>query len=248
MTDVVLSGSRLSVEFVGLRALDDVSIELGLGEILGLIGPNGSGKTTLVNVLCGQVAPASGHAFCNGKEITGLTPAQISKCGVARSFQIVRVFANLSVRENIEVAAVSHGASRHRAQREADALLEEFSLTGRAKDLAGVLSYGDKRRVEIARALASKPRFLLLDEPAAGMNEQESDALKRLLSKLPEQRHLGLLIIDHDMSLIMRLCHRLHVLASGRTIAEGDIETVSNAPQVIEAYLGSSYAKATAHA
>ena len=111
-----------------------------------------------------------------------------------------------------------------------------------------MLSYGDKRRVEIARALASKPRFLLLDEPAAGMNEQESDALKRLLSKLPEQRHLGLLIIDHDMSLIMRLCHRLHVLASGRTIAEGDIETVSNAPQVIEAYLGSSYAKATAHA
>ena len=248
MTDVVLSGSRLSVEFVGLRALDDVSIELGVGEILGLIGPNGSGKTTLVNVLCGQVAPASGQAFCNGKEITGLTPAQISKCGVARSFQIVRVFANLSVRENIEVAAVSHGASRHRAQREADALLEEFSLTARAKDLAGVLSYGDKRRVEIARALASKPRFLLLDEPAAGMNEQESDALKRLLNKLPEQRQLGLLIIDHDMSLIMRLCHRLHVLASGRTIAEGDIETVSNAPQVIEAYLGSSYAKATAHA
>ena len=248
MPDSTLRGSKLSVEFVGLRALDDVSIELGVGEILGLIGPNGSGKTTLVNVLCGQIPPVSGQAFCNGKEITGLTPVQISKCGVARSFQIVRVFANLSVRENIEVAAVSHGASRRRGQQDADALLEEFSLTSRADDFAGVLSYGDKRRVEIARALAAKPRFLLLDEPAAGMNEQESDTLKQLLSKLPEERHLGLLIIDHDMSLIMRLCHRLHVLASGKTIAEGDIQTVSNSPQVIEAYLGSSYMEVSSHA
>jgi ABC-type branched-subunit amino acid transport system ATPase component len=248
MTDITLKGSGLSVEFVGLRALDDVSIELGTGEILGLIGPNGSGKTTLVNVLCGQIAPASGYTFCNGKEITGLTPAQISRCGVARSFQIVRVFSNLSVRENIEVAAVSHGASRRRGQREADVLLEELGLMSRARDLAGVLSYGDKRRVEIARALATKPRFLLLDEPAAGMNEQESDALKTLLGKLPNERQLGLLIIDHDMSLIMRLCDRLHVLASGKTIAEGDIQTVSNAPQVIEAYLGSSYKETSSHA
>jgi branched-chain amino acid transport system ATP-binding protein len=139
------------------------------------------------------------------------------------------------------MAAVSHGAPRSVAQQAADTLLAEFELITRSEDLAGILSYGDKRRVEIARALAAKPQFLLLDEPAAGMNEQESDALLEFLSKLPSTRRLGLLIIDHDMTFIMRLCHRLHVLASGRTIAEGDVETVSNASQVIEAYLGSSY-------
>ncbi len=243
MTDTTLAGHELSVDFVGLRALDAVSIELDRGEILGLIGPNGSGKTTLVNVLCGQIAPTSGRAFCNGQDITALTPREISLRGVARSFQIVRVFANLTVRENLEVAAVSHGASRRAAQRQADALLHEFGLQPRCEDLAGVLSYGDKRRVEIARALAADPRFLLLDEPAAGMNEQESETLLELLRALPASRDLGLLIIDHDMSLIMRLCHRLHVLASGRTIARGDVESVSNSPEVIEAYLGSSYRK-----
>ena len=236
-----LTGTRLSVEFQGLRALDAVSIELKPGEIVGLIGPNGSGKTTLVNVLCGQVAPVSGRAVCDGREITGLPPREVSKCGVARSFQIVRVFANLSVRENVEAAAVAHGATRRAAGRVAAGLLEEFGLAKRASDLAGVLSYGDKRRVEIARALAAEPHYLLLDEPAAGMNEQESESLLQMLDRLPDARRLGLLIIDHDMSLIMRLCHRLHVLASGRTIAEGDIDTVSNAPQVIEAYLGSTH-------
>lgn len=236
-----LRGCNLTVEFLGLRALDGVSIELNIGEILGLIGPNGSGKTTLVNVLCGQIAPSSGQTFCNGEDITRLSPRDKAKSGIARSFQIVRVFPHLTVRENIEVAAVSRGCSRHAAQQEADALLREFWLTARSEDLAGVLSYGDKRRVEIARALAAKPRFLLLDEPAAGMNEEESEALLELLNKLPEERGLGLLIIDHDMTLIMRLCHRLHVLASGKTIAQGDVQTVSNSPQVIEAYLGSSY-------
>jgi len=241
MAESSLRGSSLSVEFQGLRALSSVSLELRVGEILGLIGPNGSGKTTLVNTLCGQIAPNSGEVLCNERDITGLPPREVSKFGVARSFQIVRVFANLNVLENIEVAAVSHGASRRDAQREAALLLDEFKLAPRAQDLAGVLSYGDKRRVEVARALATKPQFLLLDEPAAGMNEEESDTLLQLLSRLPDERGLGLLIIDHDMSLIMRLCQRLHVLASGRTIAEGGIDTVSNSPQVIEAYLGSSY-------
>lgn len=241
MSDPTLRGSELSVDFLGLRALDRVSIELHIGEILGLIGPNGSGKTTLVNVLCGQIQPSSGHTFCNGEDITALPPRKVAKRGIARSFQIPRVFSNLTVGENIETAAVAHGASRPTGQRLADALLDEFSLSAHARDLAGTLSYGDKRRVEIARALAGKPRFLLLDEPAAGMNEQESQALLKLLSELPNDRQLGLLIIDHDMPLIMRLCHRLHVLASGKTIAEGDVEAVRNAPEVIEAYLGSSY-------
>ncbi len=241
MSDPTLRGTELSVDFLGLRALDRVSIELHVGEILGLIGPNGSGKTTLVNVLCGQIQPSGGHAYCNGEEITALPPRKIAKRGIARSFQIPRVFSNLTVAENIETAAVAHGASRPAGQRLADALLAEFSLSHHAQDLAGNLSYGDKRRVEIARALAGDPRFLLLDEPAAGMNEQESQTLLELLSQLPKNRQLGLLIIDHDMPLIMRLCHKLHVLASGRTIAEGDVESVRNAPQVIEAYLGSAY-------
>ncbi len=238
-----LSGNGLGVDFLGLRALDEVFIDLRVGEILGLIGPNGSGKTTLVNVLCGQLSPSRGTVLCNGEDITGLSPRGKSRKGIARSFQIVRVFQYLSVRENIEVAAVSHGSSRRVAQGVADALLEEFALHSRAEDLAGVLSYGDKRRIEIARALAARPQFLLLDEPAAGMNEQESETLMALLNTLPRERDLGLLIIDHDMTLIMRLCHRLHVLASGQTISEGDVDTVSNAPQVIEAYLGSAYAK-----
>ena len=243
VTGTTLEGHRVSVDFVGLRALDNVSITLHRGEILGLIGPNGSGKTTLVNVLCGQLAPSGGRTRCNGEDITCLPPREISRRGVARTFQIVRVFANLTVRENVEVAAVAHGASRRAARREADELLGEFGLASRAEDPAGILSYGDKRRVEIARALAAAPGFLLLDEPAAGMNEQESEALLALLNALPVRRNLGLLIIDHDMPLIMRLCHRLHVLASGRTIAEGDVEAVGNAPEVIEAYLGSSYRK-----
>lgn len=241
MSDRTLRGAELSVNFFGLRALDRVSIEIQTGEILGLIGPNGSGKTTLVNVLCGQTPPSSGSTYCNGENITALPPRKVAKRGIARSFQIPRVFSNLTVGENIETAAVAHGASRRAGQQAAGALLEEFALSAHAEELAGNLSYGDKRRVEIARALAGDPQFLLLDEPAAGMNEEESRALLELLSGLPKDRKLGLLIIDHDMPLIMRLCHRLHVLASGKTIAEGDVETVRNSPRVIEAYLGSSH-------
>jgi ABC-type branched-subunit amino acid transport system ATPase component len=243
-----LKGLHLSVDFLGLRALDGVSIEFGQGEILGLIGPNGSGKTTLVNVLCGQIAPTAGQIFCNGENITALPPRKVARKGIGRSFQLVKVFPNLTVYENVEVAAVAHGLSRRAAREETWALLVELGLEILSEEMAGVLSYGDKRRVEIARGLAGRPQFLLLDEPAAGMNEQETDALLTYLSELPANRDLGLLVIDHDMPLIMRLCHRLHVLASGKTIAEGDIESVSNAPQVIEAYLGSSHAKSTVRA
>jgi len=226
--------------------LDGVSLGLIPGEILGLIGPNGSGKTTLLNVLTGQVAPLAGRILCQGEEITGLKPREIARKGVARSFQIVRLFHNLTVRENVEAAAVAQGASRPLAQQKADGLLAEFGLTARAEDFAATLNFGDKRRVEIARALAAEPRFLLLDEPAAGMNQEESEALLTLLAALPAERALGLLIIDHDMPLIMRLCESLHVLASGRTIAEGDVESVRNHPAVIEAYLGSSAVAADA--
>ena len=233
-----------SVLFSGLRALDRVSLSLAAGEILGLIGPNGSGKTTLVNAITGQVRLAGGRVLLGGEEISGLPPPAVALKGVSRSFQIVRLFNNMTLRENVEASALARGDPMRKARRKADALLAEFGLSGRADDLGSALNYGDKRRVEMARALAADPAFLLLDEPAAGMNEAESGVLLQILRDLPRARGLGLLIIDHDMGLIMRLCDRLHVLASGRTIAEGDAESVRRNPAVVEAYLGRSAAHA----
>jgi len=243
-----LKAIAVSVDFSGLRALDDVSLDVCVGEIVGLIGPNGSGKTTLVNVITGQVKPVSGQVVCDGNDITNLSPRQVALRGVARSFQIVRLFKNLTVAENIETAALTHGLSRREAGQRAVALMEEFNLSNFADEPAGTLSFGDERRVEIARSLAGEPQFLLLDEPAAGMNDVESDALLKVLAALPSDRNLGMLIIDHDMSLIMRLCHRLHVLASGKTIGEGDVDSVRKLPAVIEAYLGSSASTEASHA
>jgi len=243
MANQMLQAQGITVEFSGLRALEDVSLQVESGEIVGLIGPNGSGKTTLVNVITGQLRPAAGQVSVGDELITGLTPRAIALKGVLRSFQTVRLFKNLTVSENVEAAAIARGVSRSMARTRAMALLREFGLDDYANHPAGALSYGDERRVEIARALASNPTFLLLDEPAAGMNEAESDTLLQLLAKLPSQCGLGLLIIDHDMRLIMRLCHRLHVLASGQTIGEGDVDSVRHLPAVIEAYLGSSAGK-----
>jgi branched-chain amino acid transport system ATP-binding protein len=237
---VALEAAAISVEFAGLRALDGVSLRLEPGEILGLIGPNGSGKTTLINVITGQIAPSEGRVLCNGDDITGLPPRRIAARGIARSFQIVRLFRNLTVRENVEAGAIARGLGRPAARSIAQRLLAEFGLLARADVFAGNLSYGDERRVEIARALAAAPTFLLLDEPAAGMNEVETERLLALLAALPQAQKLGLLIIDHDIPLIMQLCHRLHVLASGRTIAEGDVSSVRRSPEVIAAYLGSA--------
>jgi branched-chain amino acid transport system ATP-binding protein len=240
----VLEAIDVAVEFAGLRALDGVSLRLEPGEILGLIGPNGSGKTTLINVLTGQLMPAAGRVLCNGEDITGLPPRKVAGRGIARSFQIVRLFRNLTVRENVEAGAIARGLGRPAARAVANGLLGEFGLSAQADEFAGRLSYGDERRIEIARALAAAPRFLLLDEPAAGMNEVETARLLELLAALPRTEGLGLLIIDHDMPLIMRLCQRLHVLASGRTIAEGDVQSVRRSPQVIAAYLGAAAADA----
>lgn len=231
--------TSVSVEFAGLKALDDVSLNLEPGEILGLIGPNGSGKTTTINAITGQVPLASGEVRIGDRVISGLSPRKIALLGVARSFQIVRLFNNMTTIQNIETASLAKGDSRADARGKADGLLREFGLERYADDLCGTLSYGDKRRVEIARALAGEPKFLFLDEPAAGMNQAETDALLDILRALPQERGLGLLIIDHDMSLIMRLCDRLQVISSGRTIAEGSAEDVRTNHDVIEAYLGS---------
>ncbi|SFT99171.1 amino acid/amide ABC transporter ATP-binding protein 1, HAAT family [Mesorhizobium sp. YR577] len=244
MSDKSLNAAGVSVEFSGLRALDNVSLTLSPAEIVGLIGPNGSGKTTLINAITGQVPLAGGRVTIGDDQISGLSPRKIALKGINRSFQIVRLFNNMTVVENVESSALAHGVSLRKAREKANTLLAEFSLSEKAEDLAGNLSYGDKRRVEIARALAADPAFLLLDEPAAGMNEAESETLLHILSELPRTRGLGLLIIDHDMGLIMRLCNRLHVLASGRTIAEGKADEVRKNPAVIEAYLGSEAAHA----
>lgn len=239
-----LIADDVSVEFAGLKALDGVSLGVETGEIVGLIGPNGSGKTTLVNAVTGQVPLAGGSVRLGAETISGLQPRTIALKGISRSFQIVRLFNNMTVQENVEAAALARGDGLRLARAKAEALIEEFGLGGHADELGISLSYGDKRRVEIARALAADPIFLLLDEPAAGMNEAETEVLLRTLAALPQQRGLGLLIIDHDMALIMRLCHRLHVLASGRTIAAGSADAVRKDPAVIEAYLGSEAAHA----
>jgi len=224
--------------FVGLRALDGVSFSLSRGEILGLIGPNGSGKTTLINVVTGLLSATSGQVFVDGMEITNKKPYQIAHTGLARTFQTIRLFRELTVLENVEVAAVSMGLTRGAARARAVEVLEEIGISRWAEMRAGVLPYGLERRVEVARALATHPRFLFLDEPAAGLNEDESDELLQVLATIPAHRNLGMLIVDHDMHLIMRLCHRLHVLNFGKTIGEGTPEEVRKLPAVLQAYLG----------
>jgi ABC-type branched-subunit amino acid transport system ATPase component len=238
---LVLEG--LTKDFAGLRALDGVSLRLVRGEILGLIGPNGSGKTTLINVVTGLLPATAGTVAVDGLDITNQPAFRIARSGLARTFQTIRLFRELTVLENVEVAAVSMGLSRPAARRRAEDLLGELALAGWSGQLAGALPYGLERRVEVARALAMQPRFLLLDEPAAGLNEEESDELLHMLAPMPRARNLGMMIVEHDMRLIMRLCHRLHVLNYGRLIGEGSPEQVRAIPAVIEAYLGSKGAR-----
>jgi branched-chain amino acid transport system ATP-binding protein len=230
--------------FSGLRALDGVSFTLARGEILGLIGPNGSGKTTLINVVTGLLSATNGHVFVDGTEITNKKPYQVAWTGLARTFQTIRLFRELTVLENVEVAAVSMGLSRREARARALEVLQEIGIARWAEMRAGVLPYGLERRVEVARALATQPRFLFLDEPAAGLNEDESDELLQVLAAIPAHRNLGMLIVDHDMHLIMSLCHRLHVLNFGKTIGEGAPQEVRKIPAVLQAYLGKNVREA----
>jgi ABC-type branched-subunit amino acid transport system ATPase component len=236
---------RLRIEgicksFNGLRALHEVSLELRQGEILGLIGPNGSGKTTLINVISGLLPATSGRVSVGGADITNLPAHRIARSGVARTFQTIRLFRELTVRENAEVAAVGVGATRRQARVRAETALTEMALEGWADSPAGVLPYGLERRLEVARALAMQPSYLLLDEPGAGLNEEESDDLLGVLASIRDQHGYGMLIVEHDMRLIMRLCNRVHVLQSGKTIGQGTPSEVRQNPAVIEAYLGRS--------
>jgi ABC-type branched-subunit amino acid transport system ATPase component len=238
-TSHVMEALAISKHFRGVHALDGVSLQVAAGEIIGLIGPNGSGKTTLLNVLSGVYAPTSGKVRCDGREVEGFKPNRIAHMGVGRTFQNIRLFGHLTVRQNVEVGSVSGHESKgvdHRA--DVDRLLGRFGLTASADVQALNLPYGAQRRVEIARALAGRPYFLLLDEPAAGMNETESDRLLETIMGVRAEFGCGILIVDHDLRLIMRLCERIHVLAEGKTLAAGTPQEVRHDPTVIEVFLG----------
>jgi branched-chain amino acid transport system ATP-binding protein len=230
-------------DFAGLRALDGVSFTLRRGEVLGLIGPNGSGKTTLINVVTGLLHITSGEVKVGATDITGWQPYRIARTGIARTFQVVKLFKDFTVRENVEVAAISAtGASRAEARERAEAALAQIGIEHLADLTAGVLPQGEERRVEIARALATNPAFILLDEPGAGLNDAEIEVLLPTLERVRREVGCGILIVDHDMRLIMGLCDRIHVLSYGKTIAEGTPDEVRVSPAVIEAYLGAEVA------
>lgn len=236
----VLEVAHLCKSFAGLKAVDDVSFTVRTGDILGLIGPNGSGKTTLVNVVTGLLPATSGEVFVDGQRVSGRKAHRVARAGIARTFQTIRLFHELTVRENVEVASVGMGHSRRKAVSMADALLAELGLEAYADTLGSEIPFGHQRKLEMARALAMEPKFVFLDEPAAGLNEAESDELNELLKGFPARFNIGLVVIEHDMRLMMSLCPRLHVLNYGRTITEGTPAEVRANEEVVTAYLGSS--------
>ncbi len=234
----LLQARGLKVHFGGVHAVDGVDLVLRKGEILGLIGPNGAGKTTLVNALSGFQKPTAGTVLMNGHDVTGLSPHKLARRGLARTFQSVRLFPGLTVLENVELGGVGVGMRRPAARKWARELLERLKLD----DMAGLygigLPHGLERRLGIVRALAAKPTFLMLDEPAAGLNEQESDELVDSLALIRDDFSCALVVIEHDMRLIMRLCERIQVIDYGKTISIGTPAQVRSDPAVLTAYLG----------
>jgi branched-chain amino acid transport system permease protein len=245
-SDSRLEARNIFVRFGGLTAISDVTLSLARGEILGLIGPNGAGKTTLVNVLTGFQPPSEGSIALNGETITGMIPRRRTRRGLTRSFQAVRLFRDMTVLENLEVAAIGTGLSRRVARRRAWDILVWMKFEETAHLRANTLPYGDERRVGLARVLATAPQFAFLDEPAAGMSDRECDDLMQLISDIPGRFGCGVLLIEHNMRVVMGVCQRIQVMDSGRTIAEGTAAEIQRNPDVIRAYLGSRSEKVDA--
>jgi branched-chain amino acid transport system ATP-binding protein len=233
-----LRASSVSRTFEGVRALQDVTLTLHRHEVVGLIGPNGAGKSTLVNVLTGFDRPTEGWVELTGRRITRWSAHRRARSGLARTFQHSRSFRELSVRENVEVAALGTGAGPRKARRRADELLELLSLEAHASAPAGALAHGDERRLGVARALATEPQFVLMDEPAAGLPEAEVPEFAAVVRSIRDAHDAGVLLIDHNMALVMSVCDRIQVLDQGRTLAEGTPAEIRGNLDVAAAYLG----------
>ena len=235
-----LRASSVSRAFAGVEALRDVTLELHRHEVVGLIGPNGAGKSTLVNVLSGFDVPTAGTVVLEGRDVTRWRAHRRGRAGIARTFQHSRSFRGLSVRENVEVAALGVGTRPAAARRRAEELLVLLGLSAYAERPAGTLAHGDERRLGVARALATEPRFVLLDEPAAGLPEAEVPEFAEAVRSVRDEHGAGVLLIDHNMALVMAVCDRLQVLDQGRTLAEGTPAEIRANLDVTAAYLGES--------
>ena len=249
----LLEVSNLGIAFGGLQAVAQLDLKIKKGHLYGLIGPNGAGKTTVFNMLTGVYKPTEGNIVLDGRDITGATPETISKAGIARTFQNIRLFNDMTVLDNVKVGLhnqvkynmwtgilrlPAYREKEHEMDRRAMKLLKIFDLDKEANYKASQLPYGKQRKLEIARALATNPKLLLLDEPAAGMNPNETEELMQTVRSVRDQFGIAVLLIEHDMNFVMGICEEITVLDYGRVIAHGDGKTIRNNPKVIAAYLG----------